>query len=107
MAWGLTSCSEALKHTVQLVLVEYMPIYIGYICEYIYPLLDLVCCGFFSWVCFSVWFLFALLKYVNILSCSLFYLLGEAPLSLVFDSDLKSLHAQISYSVLMHHSAIS
>lgn len=38
----------------------------------IYPLLDLACCGFFSWVCFSVWFLFALFKYVNILSCSLF-----------------------------------
>lgn len=91
----LTPCSEALKCAVQHVLVEYM-----------HPFLDLVCCGFFCWVGFLFGFCLSLFKYANI-SRSLFYLLGEAPPSLVLDSDLKSLHAQMSYSVLMHPYAIS
>lgn len=83
----LKPCSEALKHAVHHVLVEYM-----------HPLHDLVYC--------LVFFL-SLFKYASVLSHSLFYLLGEAPLSLLFDSDLKILQAQMSYSVLMHDYAIS
>lgn len=52
-------------------------------------------------------FCLSLFKYANILSHSLFYLLGEALPSLVCDSDLKCFYAQMSYSVLMHHYAIS
>lgn len=76
MTRELTSCSEALKH-VQHVLVEYM-----------HPLLDLVYCGFFCWVGLFG-FCLLLFKYTNILSHSFFCLLGEAPLSLASDSDLK------------------
>lgn len=52
-------------------------------------------------------FCLSLFKNANVLSHSLFYLLEEAPLSLIFDSDLKILQAQMSYSVPMHDYAIS
>lgn len=68
------------------------------------------------WVCFDLWLGFFLshFKYANGFSPSLFPIgrqsgckVGEEPLSLVSDSDLKSLHTYVGYLVLMPPCALN